>query len=135
MSYNFLATEPWPLHNPYLRLFVLIRLPNVLVSRLVLNLRTFDEDGPVGPRSSHSRHAGRRYDEDHLTEPIFAQNRFLGNIGAPLRVVDDADLDEVVDEPHLDQESGTANMQETNPVALMVRTSSITSIDAGNSEY
>ncbi|EIM87051.1 uncharacterized protein STEHIDRAFT_167922 [Stereum hirsutum FP-91666 SS1] len=94
-------------------------LPNVLVSRLVLNLRTFDEDGPVGPRSSHFRRAGRRYDEDHLTEPTFAQNRFLGNIGAPLRVADGADLDELVAEPQLDQESGTADIQETNPVPLM----------------
>lgn len=49
-----------------------IRLPNLLINRLYLNLRTWNL-----PLTSVSNHSG-------LGEPAFAQNRFLGNIGEPL---------------------------------------------------
>ncbi|EIM85383.1 uncharacterized protein STEHIDRAFT_158018 [Stereum hirsutum FP-91666 SS1] len=47
-------------------------LPNLLVNRLYLNLRTWNL-----PPASVSNHSA-------LGEPAFAQNRFLGNIGEPL---------------------------------------------------
>lgn len=46
-------------------------MPNILVSRLFLNLKTFDD-----PKNGFSTSS--------LPPPIFAQDRLLGNIGAPL---------------------------------------------------
>lgn len=46
-------------------------MPNILVSRLFLNLKTFDEPKDGFTTSS-------------LPSPVFAQDRWLGNIGAPL---------------------------------------------------
>ena len=47
------------------------RLPNILISRLMLNLRIFSNSEEMGSRG-------------HLSELNFATNNFLGNIGAPL---------------------------------------------------
>lgn len=52
--------------------YTTIRLPNLLINRLYLNLRTWNL-----PPASVSNHSG-------LGEPAFAQNRFLGSIGEPL---------------------------------------------------
>lgn len=72
---------------------LLFRLPSLLVNRLVLNLKTFDTSQP-----------GDTSDTEHLhsSEPVFAQNRFLGNIGAPLDHsqwdTDEGDHGELVEE-------------------------------------
>lgn len=49
----------------------LISFPNLLVNRLVLNLRLFNQ-APDAPSTRQ------------LPDPAFAQNRVLGNIGAPV---------------------------------------------------
>lgn len=46
-------------------------MPNILVNRLFLNLKTFDDPDEGLSTSS-------------LPPPVFAQDRWLGNIGAPL---------------------------------------------------
>lgn len=46
-------------------------MPNILVNRLFLNLKTFDD-----PKEGLSTSS--------LPPPVFAQDRWLGNIGAPL---------------------------------------------------
>lgn len=59
-----------------------LSLPNLLINRLVLNLRLFNE-APNAPSSGH------------LPDLDFAQNRILGNIGAPL---DHSQWDSLMDE-------------------------------------
>lgn len=49
------------------------RLPNLLVNRLYLNLRVMALPHPLETSK-----------DIDITEPNFAQNQFLGNIGAPL---------------------------------------------------
>lgn len=59
-----------------------LSLPNLLINRLVLNLRLFDQ-APNAPSSGH------------LPDLDFVQNRILGNIGAPL---DHSQWDSLMDE-------------------------------------
>ncbi|EIM79388.1 uncharacterized protein STEHIDRAFT_116583 [Stereum hirsutum FP-91666 SS1] len=59
-----------------------LSLPNLLITRLVLNLRLFDQ-APNAPSSGH------------LPDLDFVQNRILGNIGAPL---DHSQWDSLMDE-------------------------------------
>lgn len=63
------------LHWNHCRLLSAYSIPNILVNRLFLNLRTFDASGP---EKGHTDRRGK------VTELAFAQNRFLGTIGAPL---------------------------------------------------
>lgn len=58
----------------YWCVIVVTSLPNIMISRLVINLRTFDT-------SNHETTKSARSD---LSAPAFVQNRVLGNIGAPL---------------------------------------------------
>lgn len=51
-------------------------LPNLLVNRLYLNLKSFER--------STSTNVTTRKDGAAVPELVFAQNGFLGNIGAPL---------------------------------------------------
>lgn len=71
-------------------------MPNLLINRLVLNLRLFN-DAPDAPSTRH------------LPEPAFASNRILGNIGAPLNhsqwdslFDDQVDGDEPVEEGEIE---------------------------------
>ena len=71
------------------------RLPNIMVNRLFLNLRSFDR----------SRH-GLSSNTTSLPEPAFAHdrpNRILGNIGEP---VDYDQWDDFMDELHEESEGG-----------------------------
>lgn len=54
--------------------FIPHRLPNLLVNRLYLNLR----------RMSQEQLSTTSKSSIGISEPKFAQNRFIGNIGAPL---------------------------------------------------
>ncbi|KAJ4465976.1 hypothetical protein C8J55DRAFT_440206 [Lentinula edodes] len=59
------------------------RLPNLLISRLMLNLCTFSEPRTTTSTISRGQHT-------QMSSLNFASNRMLGNIGAPL---DDGSLD------------------------------------------
>lgn len=48
-----------------------LRLPNLLVNRLFLNLRSFNRNNELRQSSA-------------LPEPVFDRNRVLGDVGAPL---------------------------------------------------
>lgn len=60
------------------------RIPTMLISRLYLNLRTFQDSDSSNAVSPHA----------HSTLK-FASNRILGNIGAPLNSLDGSEEEEV----------------------------------------
>jgi hypothetical protein len=70
--------------------FELFSLPNILISRLMLNLRTFSSPAEL---SQVTQTATKQLSGLH-----FATNSFLGNIGAPLdggqeEAVEDEDVE------------------------------------------
>lgn len=84
-----------------------LSLPNLLITRLVLNLRLFDQ-APNVPSLGH------------LAESSFVQNRILGNIGAPLDHSQwDSFMDEEVEE-ELDVEQDNIGDRTGNEVNTMV---------------
>lgn len=92
--------------------YIYYSLPNLLINRLVLNLHLYNE-APDAPSTRH------------LPEPAFAQNRVLGNIGAPLdhsqwdSLFDDVDEEEEVVQEE-DIEAGARNELDTMvPVVSM----------------
>jgi len=66
-------------------------LPNLIINRLVLNLRSFPEPGQTTSLKTNVQ----------LTVPVFATNQILGNIGAPLDLASwMSEVDEEDEEVH-----------------------------------
>ncbi|KAJ3780219.1 hypothetical protein GGU10DRAFT_337353 [Lentinula aff. detonsa] len=63
-------------YSYFRNIFSIFYLPNILISRLMLNLRTFTTPG-TGDTLTTSQRA-------HFSSLHFASNQMLGNIGAPL---------------------------------------------------
>lgn len=55
---------------------IILRLPNIMISRLVLNIRMFNTSNQETTKSGHGGL--------NLPASAIAQNRILGNIGATL---------------------------------------------------
>lgn len=99
------------------------RIPNALVNRLFLNLRSY-QNPSYGLSSSDTT----------LPAPVFAQNRpnrFLGNIGEPL---DYGQWDDVLDEEGVD-DGAAENKRELNdirdPLTTLVPVVSVTLLSTG----
>ncbi|KAE9391803.1 hypothetical protein BT96DRAFT_945092 [Gymnopus androsaceus JB14] len=91
-------------------------LPNLLINRFVLNLRAFS-DSTV----QHSGKGPSNTTVNTLSVPNFAENRFIGNMGAPLDLNqwDDLwdDVNEVEDEGG---ESSWATLKGADPLTTLV---------------
>lgn len=105
------------------------RFPNLLINRLVLNLRTFQR-----PRY------GRKTTTPKLLDDLaFATNRVLGNIGAPLDpdqwdeeyIEDNEDLESEVLGEVTDQQLGEEEVQDVALESLAARDFSVSSLSPG----
>lgn len=98
--------------------YVTSSIPNIMINRLFLNLRTFDLSDRAATKSSTRT----------FSAPAFAQNRILGNLGAPLEQdqwdenLFGEDVDDSQDPPavrNIDTE-GHINEDATNATQTMI---------------
>lgn len=70
-----------------------LRLQAILINRLILNLRSFDQTSSLSFRTD--TFSTNRYDPSRSSDaPRSFVDAILGDIGRPLRTTDDEDLDE-----------------------------------------
>lgn len=91
-------------------------LPNLLINRFVLNLRAFS-----GSTVQHSGKGPSNTTVNTLSVPKFAENRFIGNMGAPL---DPNQWDELWDDVNeVEDEGGESSweiLEGENPLTTLV---------------